>query len=151
MQKSIILYSVRVCLPLTPPLPPLRFPPSLSLLPLQTLTVTIQGRDQRRDSVSDDTKSDKVEVVSFPCPQLGRLQTWHHVIVTVSKTLRQKAKVSLYVDGISLGVQKVLYMYFIMGIYTSTYVYLYRCAYEGSQRPKLFASSSCIFSCVTAQ
>lgn len=100
---------------------PLSFP-----LPLQTLTVTIQSsKDQRRDSVSDDTKSDKVESVSFPCPQLGRLQTWHHVMVTVSKTLRQKAKVSLYVDGLSLGVQKVLYMYFIMGLYTSTYNYLY--------------------------
>ena len=100
---------------------PLSFP-----LPLQTLTVTIQSsKDQRRDSASDDTKSDKVESVSFPCSQLGRLQTWHHVIVTVSKTLRQKAKVSLYVDGLSLGIQKVLYMYFIMGIYTSTYLHVY--------------------------
>ena len=55
----------------------------------------------------DDMKPEKVDTVSFPCPQLGHLQVWHHVVVTMAKTLRQRSKVSLFMDGISLGVQKV--------------------------------------------
>ena len=55
----------------------------------------------------DDMKSDRIDTVSFPCPALGIQQTWHHVVVTMAKTLRQKSKVSLLMDGIPLGVQKV--------------------------------------------
>ena len=60
-----------------------------------------------RDFITDDMKTDKIETVSFNCPQLGHLQVWHHVVVSMAKTLRQKSKVSLFMDGVPLGVQKV--------------------------------------------
>ena len=88
-------------------------------LPPQSLTVSIQpGKDQKRDSVLDDSKSDRVDTVSFPCPQLSHLQTWHHVVVTMARTLRQKSKVSLFMDGMPLGVQKVQLQYIHSVLFT---------------------------------
>ena len=81
---------------------------------VQIVTVTLQSSKKeqllRDSSVTEDHKSDRVDTVSFPCPQLGQLQTWHHVVVTVAKTLRQKSRVSLFVDGLPLGVQKMAYI-----------------------------------------
>ncbi|CAI8045927.1 hypothetical protein GBAR_LOCUS25390, partial [Geodia barretti] len=75
----------------------------------ESLTVTLQqsNKEQMRDFITDDMKTDKIETVSFNCPQLGHLQVWHHVVVSMAKTLRQKSKVSLFMDGVPLGVQKV--------------------------------------------
>ena len=74
----------------------------------QTVIVTIQStNEQLREPSADDARSDRVETVSFPCPQLTQLQVWHHAVVTVAKTMRQKSKVSLFMDGMQLGVQKV--------------------------------------------
>ena len=87
--------------------------PSLSHpLPLnmhtKSVMVTLQSnKEQMREHILDDTKTDKIETVNFSCPQLGHLQLWHHIVVTMTKTLRQKSKVSLFMDGVPLGVQKV--------------------------------------------
>ena len=84
---------------------PLSSPPSL----IKSLTVTLQqsNKEQMREFITDDMRTDKIETVSFNCPQFGHLQAWHHVVVTMAKTLRQKSKVSLFMDGVPLGVQKV--------------------------------------------
>ena len=123
-------------LPLSPPplSPPL--PPPLSLLPSlpppppppQSLTVTTQsGEEQRREYLTDDAKSDKVDAVTFPCPLLGQLEAWHHVVVTVAKTLRQKSKVSLFMDGLPLGVQKVHVNVYIITCIHFMYFFCFVC------------------------
>ena len=63
-----------------------------------------------REHIMDDIKADRIDTVQFHCPQLGHLQVWHHVVVTMAKTLRQRSKVSLFMDGVPLGVQKVCYV-----------------------------------------
>ena len=74
----------------------------------QTLSVTTHIPRDRRDAVTEDilTKPDskeKVEEVTFSCPQVFQVQTWHHVVIVVNKTLRGKARVTLYVDSNQIG------------------------------------------------
>jgi hypothetical protein len=55
----------------------------------ESLTVTLQqsNKEQMRDFITDDMKTDKIETVSFNCPQLGHLQVWHHVVVSIAQKI----------------------------------------------------------------
>ncbi len=77
------------------------------------LTVTTLLPRGRMDSVSDDAlqvdspREQKSEEAVFHCPSLLHLQTWHSLVVVVSKTMRSRAKVTVYVDSVNVGSDKV--------------------------------------------
>ncbi len=83
------------------------------LFPTQTVTVTTHVPRGRQDSFSEEpsqpesAKEQRSNEATFPCPQLLQLQAWHHLTVVVSKTMRSRAKVTVYVDSVSVGSEKV--------------------------------------------
>ena len=71
----------------------------------------------------------------FVCEQLFLAQSWNHVAVVMQKpAIRGKAKATVYINGVSIGVQKVCfvccacayyaYVHYVRTYVCTTYVYI---------------------------